>query len=428
MRYLITTIALILGISVLAAGQPDTSASGPQTEVVLISVEGAISPATTNYILRGIKKAEEQQAEALIVQLDTPGGLLESTKDIVQAFLSSHELPIIVYVAPEGGRAASAGTYITMAAHIAVMAPTTTIGAASPVQMGGAQVDSVMKKKIFNYSESFIESIAKRRDRNIDWAISAVQDGEAITAEEALELNVVDYVASSRNGLLDQIDSQLVEGDTLHTSNASITEVSPNLAERFLGFTMQTEVMLILTMIAIYGIIGEVTNPGAIVPGVSGVIALILVLYASATMPINVAGFVLIGLAIVLYIAEAFTPTFGILITGGTVSFFLGALMLFQDLPESMELSWAWLIPSTILTALFFIWIATEGIRVQFTSNITGKESMVGQEAKVINDIDSEGGRIFINGEYWNAVSEKEFQKGEYCEVQEIDGLTIRVR
>jgi len=428
MRYLITTIALILGISVLAAGQPDTSASGPQTEVVLISVEGAISPATTNYILRGIKKAEEQQAEALIVQLDTPGGLLESTKDIVQAFLSSHELPIIVYVAPEGGRAASAGTYITMAAHIAVMAPTTTIGAASPVQMGGAQVDSVMKKKIFNYSESFIESIAKRRDRNIDWAISAVQDGEAITAEEALELNVVDYVASSRNGLLDQIDSQLVEGDTLHTSNASITEVSPNLAERFLGFTMQTEVMLILTMIAIYGIIGEVTNPGAIVPGVSGVIALILVLYASATMPINVAGFVLIGLAIVLYIAEAFTPTFGILITGGTVSFFLGALMLFQDLPESMELSWAWLIPSTILTALFFIWIATEGIRVQFTSNITGKESMVGQEAKVINDIDSEGGRIFINGEYWNEVSEKEFQKGEYCEVQEIDGLTIRVR
>src|SRR5699024_5825818 len=382
---------------------PDTSASGPQTEVVLISVEGAISPATTNYILRGIKKAEEQQAEALIVQLDTPGGLLESTKDIVQAFLSSHELPIIVYVAPEGGRAASAGTYITMAAHIAVMAPTTTIGAASPVQMGGAQVDSVMKKKIFNYSESFIESIAKRRDRNIDWAISAVQDGEAITAEEALELNVVDYVASSRNGLLDQIDSQLVEGDTLHTSNASITEVSPNLAERFLGFTMQTEVMLILTMIAIYGIIGEVTNPGAIVPGVSGVIALILVLYASATMPINVAGFVFIGLAIVLYIAEAFTPTFGILITVGTVSFFLGALMLFQDLPESMELSWAWLIPSTILTALFFIWIATEGIRVQFTSNITGKESMVGQEAKVINDIDSEGGRIFINGEYWNA-------------------------
>src|SRR5699024_9495201 len=156
--------------------------------------------------------------------------------------------------------------------------------------------------------------------------------------------------------------------------------------------------------------------------------ALILVLYASATMPINVAGFVLIGLAIVLYIAEAFTPTFGILITGGTVSFFLGALMLFQDLPESMELSWAWLIPSTILTALFFIWIATEGIRVQFTSNITGKESMVGQEAKVINDIDSEGGRIFINGEYWNAVSEKEFQKGEYCEVQEIDCLTIRVR
>ncbi|HLR25608.1 MAG TPA: NfeD family protein, partial [Fodinibius sp.] len=352
----------------------------------------------------------------------------ESTKNIVQEFLQSDQLPIVVYVAPEGGRAASAGTYITMAAHIAAMAPATTIGAASPVQMGGGQTDSVMKKKIFNYSESFIESIANQRDRNADWAISAVRDGEAVTAKEALELNVVDYIADSREDLLNQIDGQVVAGDTLHTREATITEIPTNLAENFLGFIMRPEVMLILTMIAIYGIIGEVTNPGAIVPGVAGVIALILVLYASASMPINIAGFALIGLAIVLFVAEAFTPTFGLLIAGGSVSFFLGALMLFQEFPKSMELSWAWLIPATVLTTLFFVWIVTEGIRVQFTHNITGKESMIGKEAVVIEDIDGRSGRILINGEYWNAVSDERLSEGNVCEIQEINGLTARVK
>lgn len=403
-----------------------TTGSGP--EVTMISVEGSISPTTTNYIRRGINTAREQNAELLIIQLDTPGGLLESTKDIVQAFLQSEDMPIAVYVAPEGARAASAGTFITMASHIASMAPTTTIGAASPVQMGGGQ-DSVMQKKIFNYSESFIESIANRRDRNAEWARSAVRDGEAITAEEALELNVIDLIADSREELIEQIDGRVINGDTLNTSNATINEVPTNLAERILGFVMRPEVMLILTMIAIYGIIGEVTNPGAIVPGVAGVIALILVLYASAAMPINLAGFALIGLAIILFIAEAFTPTFGLLIAGGSVSFFLGALMLFQDLPESMELSWAWLIPATILTALFFVWIVTEGIRAQFnTPNKTGKESMIGKRAEVVETINSQKGRVFVNGEYWNAVSDEPIQEGQSCEIESIEGLTIKVK
>jgi membrane-bound serine protease (ClpP class) len=394
----------------------------------MIAIDGAISPTTTNYIKRGIKVAKEEGAESLIIQLDTPGGLLESTKNIVQQFLDSDDMPIVVYVAPEGGRAASAGTFITMAAHIAAMAPTTTIGAASPVQMGGGQSDSVMQKKIFNYSESFIESIANRRDRNAEWARSAVRDGEAITAKEALELNVIDLIANDREELLNAIDGRVVNGDTLATRNATITEVPTNLAENLLGFVMRPEVILILTMIAIYGIIGEVTNPGAIVPGVAGVIALILVLYASAAMPINIAGFALIGLAIVLFIAEAFTPTFGLLIAGGSVSFFLGALMLFQDLPESMELSWAWLIPATILTTLFFIWIVTEGIRVQFTNNHTGKESMIGKRVEVVEDIDSHDGLVFVSGEYWNAVSDESIAKGEECEIVAIKGLTIKVK
>jgi membrane-bound serine protease (ClpP class) len=405
-----------------------TTTSNANPFVTMISIKGAISPTTTNYITRGIRTAKEQGAECLIIQLDTPGGLLESTKNIVQAFLDSKDLPIVVYVAPEGARAASAGTFITMAAHIAAMAPTTTIGAASPVQMGGGQTDSVMQKKIFNYSESFIESIANRRKRNADWAISAVRDGESVTADSALALNVINLIAKDRKELVNAIDGKVIDGDTLRTRNASFNELPTNLAERFLGFIMRPEVMLILTMIAIYGIIGEVTNPGAIVPGISGVIALVLVLYASAAMPINIAGFALIGLAIVLFIAEAFTPTFGILIAGGAVSFFLGALMLFQDLPESMELSWAWLIPATILTTLFFIWIVTEGIRAQFKTSKTGKESMLGKRAEVVEKINSQKGRVFVSGEYWNAVSDEVIEKGKECEIIDIEGLTVKVK
>jgi membrane-bound serine protease (ClpP class) len=426
MKYLALLLLLLAGF---AQNQPDTAATGePSNSVAVIRVDGSISPTTTNYINRGIKEAREMGAEALILELDTPGGLLESTKNIVQSFLDSEDLPIIVYVSPEGGSATSAGTFITMAAHIAAMAPATTIGAASPVQMGGGQQDTVMKKKIFNYSESFIESIANRRDRNAEWARSAVRDGESITAEEALDINVINIIANDREDLLSQTDGYVINGDTLNTNNARIEEIPTNLAETLLSFIMRPEVMLILTMIAIYGIIGEVTNPGAIVPGVAGVIALILVLYASAAMPINIAGFALIGLAIVLFVAEAFTPAFGILIAGGAVSFFLGALMLFQDLPESMELSWGWLVPATVITTLFFVWIVTEGIRIQFSKGVTGKESMIGKRAEVVDSINSGQGRVFINGEYWTAVSDEDIPEGENCEIEEVKGLKVKVK
>lgn len=409
---------------------PAAQSSETSKQIALIRVEGTISPPVTNYIRRGISKANAINAEALIIELDTPGGLLKSTKEIVQLILDSTTLPIIVYVSPEGASAASAGTFITMAAHVAAMAPATNIGAASPVQMGpggASQPDTVMQKKIFNYTESYIETIANKRGRNAEWAISAVRDGESVTSEKAVELNVVDLIAPNRPALLDSLDGRVAAGDTLQTQTATITEIPNNLAENFFGFIIRPEVMLILTMIAIYGIIGEVTNPGAIVPGVAGVIALILVLYASASMPINIAGFVLIGLAIILFIAEAFTPTFGLLIAGGAVSFFLGALMLFQDLPESMTISWAWLIPATILTATFFVWITTEGIRIQFSEQRTGKEILVGQIAEPIDDFTETGGRVFVKGEYWNAISDEPIKKGEACKVTKIDGLTLTV-
>lgn len=399
-------------------------------QVCLIRIDGAISPLTVNYIERGIKTAKRNGSGALIIELDTPGGMLESTKQIVQQFLESEGLPIIVYVSPQGGSATSAGTFITLAAHAAVMAPATTIGAASPIQMGGGgpvQMDSVMQKKLFRFTESFMESIAKERNRNVEWAVSAVTEGASITSEKALELGVIDFIATDRQDLLEKLNGFSVQEDELQTLNAQIVELEPNLAERFLSVLIRPEVILILTMLAIYGIVGEITNPGALVPGIGGAVSLILVLYASSAIPINTAGFLLVLLAVGLFIAEAFTPTFGILIAGGAVSFFLGVLMLFQDLPESMSISFGWLIPATILMVLFFIWVAYEGIRVQFKSNVSGVNYMIGKTAKVIDEVNATGGRVFVMGEYWNAYSDEVLHPGEKCIVLEVENLTLKV-
>ncbi|MFW6348376.1 MAG: NfeD family protein [Cyclonatronaceae bacterium] len=405
----------------------DSATAENAGSVTLINIDGSIDPTTLNYIERGLEATQEREDEALIIQLDTPGGLLNTTQEIVGLMLNT-STPIVVYVAPDGSNAGSAGTFITMAAHVAAMSPASSIGAASPVTMGGGEVDSVSQKKIFNFTESFIENIAERRDRNVDWAIDAVRDGRSSTSEEALELNVIDLIAETRQDLLEQLHGMEVEGRTLDTKNAEINEIEPNLAERFFGFIIRPEVMLILTLVALYGILGEISSPGAIIPGVSGVIALILLLYGVAAMPINTAGFLLIGLALILFTAEAFTPTYGILLGGGGVSFFLGALMLFQDLPEDMQVSLSWLIPATILTVLIFAWISYYGIRAQFTGHKAGAEAMVDKTARVEERVDENGGIIFINGERWNAISSTPIEAGETCKIVSFEGLKVHVK
>ncbi len=419
-------------LSALPAAGVDSLPPPPQesTEAVvsLIRVEGPISPTTTNYITRALAIAREEGSRALVIELDTPGGLLDSTQDIVRALFGA-ELPVAVYVSPDGARAASAGTFITMAAHVAAMAPSTTIGAASPVTMAqGAEADTVMQKKIFNATESLIESIAERRGRNVEWAISAVRDGASATEREALEIDVIDLVATDRQDLLRQMDGLAVEGDTLWVEGATIEEIPQNLAERVLGILMRPQVMLILMLVAMYGIIGEMTNPGAIVPGVAGVIALILLLFASAAMPINTAGYLLLALAIALFVAEAFTPTFGVLVVSGAVAFFLGALMLFQDFPEPMALSLTWLVPATLLTAAFFLWVATYGLKAHFAEPRSGLEALIGHQAEVIDPVSPKGGRVFVAGEYWHAISDHEIDEGAHCEIQSVDGLIMTVK
>ncbi|TVQ68165.1 MAG: nodulation protein NfeD [Balneolaceae bacterium] len=399
-----------------------------ETTVSVIRVDGIIGPTSSQYITRGLGKSIQNGDEALIIVLDTPGGLLDSTQEIVQTLLGT-EHPTVVYVSPSGANAGSAGTFITLAAHIAAMAPATNIGAASPVSMGGGEMDTVAQKKIFNFSESFIESIAEERGRNTEWAKLAVSDGASITANEALELNVIDLIADNLQDLLEKIDGMDVDGRILVTKNATPVEIPRTLAEIFFSFIIRPEVMLILTLIAIYGIIGEVTNPGGIVPGVSGVIALILLLYGVAAMPINMAGFLLIGLAIILFIAEAFTPAFGLLIGAGAVSFFLGALMLFQDLPAEIQLSLYWLIPATLLTAAFFGWIVTYAIKSLFKPPVTGLESSYGKRADVTDSISpGQPGRVFFDGEYWTAESDSEIREGEKAEIVEYRGLRVIVK
>jgi membrane-bound serine protease (ClpP class) len=341
----------------------------------------------------------------------------------------SSSIPVVVYVSPEGASAGSAGVFITMAAHVAVMAPATNIGAAHPVQMGGQPMDTVMKQKLVNYAESYIESIAEKRNRNVEWAKSAVRESSSITENEAVKKNVVDFIAANRDELLEKLDGREVNGQTLRTQNATITTLKRTYGEQFLGFLFRPEVMMILMLVAIYGLLGEMSNPGAMFPGIAGAIALILFLYTVSAVPINVAGFALIGLAILLFVSEAFTPTFGLLTIGGAISFFLGGLMLFEDLGPVFQLSWTFLISITLITAGFFAFIVSAGLKAQFIETKVGSETMLGQQGRVLERIDRDHGRIFIDGEYWKARSSEDvIEVDERCEVVDRKGLTLYVK
>jgi membrane-bound serine protease (ClpP class) len=417
--HFITIAGLLLGAATQAA------------QVGLIKIDGAIGPATASYIARAIDVAAAQNDECLIIQLDTPGGLLESTKQIVQTFYAS-KVPTVVYVAPSGAGAGSAGVFITLAADVAAMAPNTSIGAAHPVEIGASgsveKTDDVMKQKLENYTSSFIETIADKRHRNVEWAKSAVVESKATTAEKALDIGVIDLIADDMPDLLKQLDGREIGDKTLHTANATVVEISMKPWERFAQLFLRPEVMFILMLVVIYGFIGELSHPGAILPGVAGAIALILVLYMSSILPVNVTGLVLIGLAIALFIVDIFSPTHGVLTAGGIVSFFLGAMMLFSHAAPGFGLSLSWIIPATVVTAAFFVFVVGAGLRAQFRPIRAGEETMLGKTVNVLSRIDSQGGKVFIEGEIWNAVSDVVVEKDQPVEVVGIEGLTLKVK
>jgi membrane-bound serine protease (ClpP class) len=400
-------------------------------QVGLIRIDGAIGPATASYIARALDVAAAQSDECLIIQLDTPGGLVDSASKIVESFYAA-KIPTVVYVSPAPARAGSAGVFITMAADVAVMAPHTRIGAAHPVELGASdsveKTDDVMKQKMENDTASFAQSIADKRHRNVDWAKSAVLESASITAEDALDKNVIDFIADDLPDLLNQLDGREINGKTLNTAKAAIVEIPMNSFEKFSQLFLRPEVMFILMLMVIYGIMGELSSPGAILPGVVGAMALILVLYMSAILPVNVTGLVLIGLAVILFLADVFSPTHGVLTTGGILAFFLGAMMLFSQAGPGFGLSLSLIIPATLVTAAFFVFIVSKGIRAQFKPVRAGTETMLGKTVNALSRIDSAGGKVFIEGETWNAVSATLVEAGQPVEVTGISGLTLQVK
>ena len=402
-------------------------------KVSFIKIDGAIGPATASYISRSIDEARTQNAQCLVIQLNTPGGLLDSTQTIVQSFLGS-TVPVVVYVAPTGATATSAGCFITVAASVAAMAPATTIGAAHPVAIGGIpsggeeKTDDTMKKKLENFSVSYIEAIAAKRHRNVDWAKSAVKESASISAEKALELKVIDLIAVDLPELLKQLNGRVVDGKTLKTSGAEVSEIRMSPSERVFQKLWRPEVMFVLMLIAIYGIIGELTTPGAILPGVVGAIALVLALYLAAILPVNVTGLVLIALALMLFIFDIYAPTHGVLTVGGVISFLIGSLMLFNRADPLFRLSLNYIIPATLITAAFFIFVIGKGLRAQRLPVRVGAEILIGKTVTALTPIDLRRGRIFIEGEYWNAISDTPIEQDQAVEIAAVQGLTLKVK
>src|ERR1051326_1890029 len=425
MKNLLTLVAVVLA----CATAPATFAA---EKVSLIKIDGAIGPATATYISRSIEEARAQNAQCLIIQLNTPGGLLDSTQKIVQSFLGS-AVPVFVYVAPTGATATSAGCFITIAASVAAMAPATTIGAAHPVSIGGfpsggeEKPDNTMKQKLENFSVSYIETIAGKRQRNVEWAKSAVKESASITAEKALELKVIDLIATDMPDLLQKLNGRIVDGKPLKTAGAVVAEVRMSPAERVFQKLWRPEVMFILMLIAIYGIIGELTTPGAILPGVVGAIALILALYLAAILPVNVTGLVLIALALMLFIFDVYAPTHGVLTVGGVIAFLIGSLMLFNRADPLFRLSLNYIIPATLITAAFFVFVIGKGLRAQRLPVTVGAETLIGRTVTALTPIDSRSGRIFVEGEYWNAISDAPIAKDEQAEIAAVEGLTVKL-
>ncbi len=437
---------------------------------VLLQIDGPIGPATSDYLIRGMQTAAEQDAGLIVLQMDTPGGLVSSTRDIIKAILGS-PVPVVTFVAPSGSRAASAGTYILYASHIAAMAPATHVGAATPVAMGGGtpkpgglrdlpgnepenpagdetsgenaddgnesgesqdfEPATASEQKVLNDMVAYIRSLAEQRGRNADWAEEAVREGASISSSIALELNVIDVIASDMAELLGAIDGrpvQMAEGErVLETDGLVLERIEPDWRTEVLSIITSPTVAYLLLLVGIYGLIFEGYNPGAIVPGVVGVICLLIAAYALQVLPVNYAGLALIVLGIILMIAEAFVPSFGVLGIGGVIAFVVGSVILMDtDVPGfGVPLGLIAGVASVgALAVMGIIWVA---IKARRRPVVSGIEQMIGASGVAREDFQGEGW-VFVHGELWNASSSQAIQSGQAVNVVAVDGLTLKVR
>lgn len=402
--------------------------------VHVIEVASIITPVSAEFITKSIIRAEENNVDCLIIELDTPGGLLESTRDITKSFLAAH-VPIVVYVSPAGARAASAGVFITYAAHLAAMAPSTNVGAATPVTMGGeADSSSAMTNKITNDAVAQIKGLAEKRGRNAQWAEKAVREAVSITETEALELNVINFISPTLDSLLKQLDGVEVEvasgKRTLKTKGARVIHLEMNFRYRILEKISNPNVAYILLMLGIYGIFFELSNPGAIFPGVVGAIFLILAFFALQTLPVNYAGLLLILLAILLFILEVKITSYGLLTIGGILSMILGSLMLIEQPPDNFQpvisISLSLIISVVIITAAFFIFAFGMAFKTHRQKVTTGIEGMIGEIGYAQTNINPDG-KVVVHGEIWRASSNQLIKKGQKIRVVAVEGLTLIV-
>lgn len=399
-------------------------------KIIVLKVDDAISPPIAEYIQDGIKSAINENAECLIIKLNTPGGLLKSTRVIVSEILES-KIPIIVYVTPSGAQSASAGVFITLSAHIAAMTPGTNIGAAHPVSLEKA--DTIMIEKATNDAAAFIRTISEKRKRNVKWAEDAVRKSLSITETEALKLKVIDLIATDVKDLLKKIDSQKVSGSfgekILATKNAEIVEFEMTIGQKFLRLISDPNIAYILLMIGLYGLLFELYNPGSIFPGVIGIISLILAFYALHTLPVNFAGITLIIVGIILFVLETQIVSHGLLTIGGLISFILGSLMLIkmESALEVFKVSYQIVIVLAVLTFLFFSFAIGLGLKAQKRKTQTGLEGMIGEIGETITELNPEG-QIRVHGEIWNAVSFDNQKIDNHTRVEVIDFHNLKLK
>jgi membrane-bound serine protease (ClpP class) len=399
-------------------------------EVMVITVNGVINPVSSEYIGKSIKKASNKRVEALVIELDTPGGLDTSMRSIVKEIVGS-EIPVVVFVAPGGARAASAGVFITLAAHISAMAPGTNIGAAHPVAIG-EKMDKTMAEKATNDAAAYIKSLADRQGRNAVWAENAVRKSISATENEALKERVIDLVTKDINSLLSDIDGKKVRTASsekvLKTKGAAVSREEPGLRHKILNFISDPNVAYMLMLLGFYGLFFELTNPGAIFPGVFGGICLILAFYAFQTLPVNYAGLLLIILAIILFILEVKITSYGVLTIGGVIAMVIGSLMLFESSGPFIKLSLYLILPAVIVTALFFTLIIGLALQAYKRKPVTGTEGLIGTEGTARTGITKDSGMVFLHGEIWSAYSDDNIAKDDKIEVESVSGLKLKVR
>ncbi len=397
-----------------------------------IIINGVINPVAAEYIEQAVQRAENEKAQALLIQMDTPGGLMESMHRIMKS-IQNAPIPVIVYVAPSGARAASAGMFITYAAHVAAMAPSTNIGSAHPVfgsgTPGGGQQDSlsggIMMDKVTNDAIAKVRAVAGQRGRNADWAEEAIRESANITATEALKRHVIDYIAPTTTDLLRQLDSLRITLDdgrvrTLETASATVITFEMTWRQRLLDIIVNPNVAYILMMIGTLGIMLELYSPGAILPGVAGGIALITGFYALNTLPVNYAGFLLILFAIILFLLEIKVPSYGLLSIGGIIALSIGSVMLIDSPVPELNISWEVIVFVVIFTALFFLFAVGLALKAQRRKPRTGQEGLVGETGEVTQTLKPEG-IVRVHGEYWRAHGDGTIKKGTRVQVVAVD-------